>query len=504
MNLKSKLDIIKFARDPKLLNIDLLHTQEVLLKAMYGLTMTKKDKSVFEDVAGMHPPEVGKEFQEVVMILGRGSGKSTIAGIVAVYEACMNDWRPYLRKGELGWVFVVSTREQQAVDIGRNIIFSFIKNSSFLRKLIVENSIYSKENPFPRTKTGVMVLKTGVAVTALPFSARVGRGYPVCVMIMDEVGWFPRESKAEDTDQGIYDATIPRMIQFGKLSKMLLISSPGDETGLLWRKWKEREKKKALYLCLKSPTWKIRTDYDKDFFERNKILSPLSYYREFGADFSRTLNPLMTKGDIYAVMREEGDGLEPDPKYSYIMAFDAAFTGKDHFAVGVGHSQECPDGRFRVVLDVVEVIDEYYGKDLVDTAVDRIVELYRKYNVFEVYCDRYQVDAFSKLLDAHGVNVEVVNWTTVEHRLRYGRLKTLVKRKLVELPNNEELADELSGMQLKFLPTSGQYTVVHRADGHDDMADVVAEICFRLGEDEITGQGGVFMGGREARIEEKT
>jgi hypothetical protein len=494
MNLKDQIDIISFCKDPKLLNLPLLDTQEVILRAIYNLPVTPEQRKLYRDVFDTPYPKIKRPYDQTCLVLGRGSGKSTLSAAIAAYEACCTDWKKYLRPGEVANIFIFATREQQAIEVGRNMIFNMIEASPILRCLI-ESGKDQELRYLPKSRAGTMVLSTGAAITAMPCSAKVGRGYPIAIIILDEAAWYARESKNDATDQGIYDAMFPRMFQFKEDAKMIIISSPADKTGLVWERYEKREKHKDLYLCVRAPTWKMRTDLTKDqyrkFVDTQRILSPLGYNRELGAEFSSTKDPLLDRVSIERCTRKElvYTPLSRDTKYSYVMAFDAAFGDNDRFGIAIGHIEERKKDEFKVIIDLAEIVSAMPGDDFVSYAAARVVELYRKYDLFEVFCDQYQADSFGSILEGQGCNVTADAWTAATHRTKYGRLKNFVKRQLIEFPNNDDLIDELCGMQIRFLPTSGQYTVEHQIDGHDDIADAVAEVTFRLTEDLQMAQG---------------
>jgi len=436
------------------------------------------------------------ELSEIILLLGGRSGKTTIASAIAAYETCCTDWRKYTRLGELAWFFIIARREQQAMDLGRNMIFSMIKRSPLLSSLIIQDSRVSKDTTlFPNSKTGVLVLETGCAVTALPCSSTVGRGYPICGCILDEVAWFARESKNDTTDRGIYDAILPRMIQFSGNAKMVLITTPADKSGLVYEKWKARQDNAKYYFIVKLPTWKVRIDFDKHFFEHHKKMSPFGFYREFGSEFTDTVSPLLKHSEVESCMRPDAEPIPPNKDHSYFMAIDAAFGDRDRFGLAVGHVERDPgkEEEFKVVVDLVTKIDEQFNEDIVDTAADLIAEVYRKYDVFEVRGDDHQGDAFGKILDQRGVQLTTEPWSAKKHRSCYGRLRSLIKQKRISLPRNEDLLEELCGLQIKYLTGSGQYTVGHKVGGHDDMSDPVSEVVYQITEEEQVGEVGVQL-----------
>jgi hypothetical protein len=473
--------------------------------------MTRDQKSLLRKIIGGPNLKLtpGYEFSEVVLILGARSGKSRVVSAIAAYESCCRDWKPYLQKGELAWCFVIATREQQAIDIGRNMIATSIRSSPILREMIVDDVSEAQKSLFPRSKAGVLVLKTGMAVTALPCSSRVGRGYPIGCVVYDEMAYFARENKNESTDRGIYESILPRQAQFedpytGDLvAKTFIISTPADRTGLLWERYRDREKgdNRKLYFCIKAPTWKIRTDFSSKIMENLKKRAGAGFKREFGAEFVDTVSPFITKRLLEPSLRQDETPPPIDTDtHIYYIGIDAAFGERDRFGIAVGHSEDIiiEDGgekkeSFKVTIDVAQVIDSHFDKDMVDTAVEVITHYCNKYDTWQIKADQYQADAFGKLLEQNGIYVEVENWTTALHRKLYNQLRSLLLRRGISLPNNSELIEEILGLQIKFMSTSGQFTIGHRVAGHDDVSDAVALVVGDLWVEEDSQCGVDFI-----------
>jgi len=454
--------------------------------------MDLEEKQTFRTIIGSSMPKWrGKEFQEIIFILGRQSSKSTLASIIAAYEACCNPWADYNKGSEMAWVFVISVREKHAIDIGRNMIFSKIHRSPHLRSLIVDSPSMAQRSEFPYSKTGVMVLKTGAAITALPCSARVGRGYGIGCALLDEIAYYAKESKDMVTDWDIYNAILPSQIKFGSLAKRVIFSSPGEKRGFLWERYRDRLKNREYYTVIKSPTWKMRPDFPKEELEKHKRLSPLAYYQEYGAEFGEALSPLVPERDVRRVCREDNENLLPKKEFQYVMAIDTAFGDRDRFVIGVGHSEPAANDRNRVVIDVLEAIEPTYDRDIHDEAVAKLAYLYKAYDIFEIIADQYESDAFSKTLEAKGMNVIVEVWTASMHKQKYGKLRSTIKQELISLPYNEDMIDEFRTLQVKYL-ASGQMTVTHAIGGHDDFTDVIATINDKLYEEEMTAVGVEF------------
>ena len=72
-------------------------------------------------------------------------------------------------------------------------------------------------------------------------------------------------------------------------------------------------------------------------------------------------------------------------------------------------------------------------------------------------------------------------------------MRALIKRKAIELPNNKDLLQEIMGLEVRYMPNSGQYTIHHKIGGHDDISDSTAIVAYELGDDEVASTGMQFF-----------
>src|SRR4030095_17047531 len=80
-------DIVAFVKSPRWLNLPLSQYQETLLRAMYGLPMpTTKHLAIFTECTG-RTEYLPRVYQYAPVLPGAGSGKSTRAGVIALYDA---------------------------------------------------------------------------------------------------------------------------------------------------------------------------------------------------------------------------------------------------------------------------------------------------------------------------------------------------------------------------------------------------------------------------------
>src|SRR3972149_951941 len=81
---------------------------EVYLRALFGLGIReKRDLKLLRAATGLRKAPAASA-RESYVIAGRRSGKSYISALIAVYLAAFKDWRPYLSRGERGYVFIIA------------------------------------------------------------------------------------------------------------------------------------------------------------------------------------------------------------------------------------------------------------------------------------------------------------------------------------------------------------------------------------------------------------
>ena len=154
---------IEFATDPDFLGLSFQDrpAQEVLLRTLYNLPLTWKQKRILKTISPGYSQN--GELLEAVWVLGARSGKSLLASIIALYEATRQKWQQYLSPGEGAYICIIATRQKQAEQIVQANCARLIEGSP-LSNLI--EGIYGTE----------LRLKNGIRILSLPASSTAGRG----------------------------------------------------------------------------------------------------------------------------------------------------------------------------------------------------------------------------------------------------------------------------------------------------------------------------------------
>ena len=443
-------NIIEFATDPEFLGLSFEKrpAQEVLLRTLYNLPLSGKQKRILKQVSPGY--QTNGQLLEAVWVLGSRSGKSLLASIIALYEATRAKWQQYLSKGESAYICIISTRQKQAEQIIGANCARLIENSPGLSNLI--EGIYSTE----------LVLKNNMRIISLPASSTAGRGLPIAAFFLDECGHFYTEGiKA---DENIYNSLRPRMAQFPG-AKVVLISTPSAKQGLLWNFFKEGFDVPGRFTA-QGATTLMNPVIPKDFINRERARDSDYAAREFDAIFAeRTQNffPEELLNGCFTLFESSGY----KSGYSYACGIDqSGLSGRDRFAVGVAHRQ----GN----ISIVDTTRAWDTKEI-DNITAGVTELKKQYNFHRVSIDKYASGWVAASLKKLGLEVEIRPVLPVI----YTNLKSLMLARQVELPEGKDLRKALKNTQSYYSKTN-TLSIAHErsSQGHGDLADAVATAVF--------------------------
>lgn len=104
------------------------------LRALFGLPLTEDELDLYRHCTGRQEAPV-VAFREAWVIVGRRSGKSRIAALVAVDLACFVDHAKSLSPGERGTLMVLAADRRQARTVFR-YVEALIDGSPLLAKMV--------------------------------------------------------------------------------------------------------------------------------------------------------------------------------------------------------------------------------------------------------------------------------------------------------------------------------------------------------------------------------
>lgn len=207
-------------------------------------------------------------------------------------------------------------------------------------------------------------------------------------------------------------------------------------------------------------------------------LTPAEYRRLILCEWAEADDNLTTAADIAALVEHAGP-LEPRPGVRYQLALDVGLK-HDATVLVVGHLEHRA-GRGRTV--VVDRVMRWRGSPSRPVGLgdveEAVIAAHRRYNKAPIRMDPWQGAMLSERLRGAGVQVEDYNFSasSVDHLAR--TLYSLIRDRLLALPDDADLLAELSSVRLVEVRV-GTIRLDHRAGEHDDQAVTVALMASAL------------------------
>ncbi len=416
--------------------------------------------------------ESGKK--KAVLCLGRRSGKGIMSAVTCIYDAVVPDLRGYLRQGELRYVVIVATKEQQAREHIR-VIRELLRNAPDpdLAELVDANASTADE----------VVFRNGVVVRALPCSSRSIRGLAASCVVLDEFASFLTETEGPQAGQEILRAIVPSLAQFREHGRLLITSTPRYASGPFFEMYRRGESgADPDVFTVQAPTWEVnphirRSDLDGEF-----LGDPDGAAQEFGAQWVSGMGSFLDAVKVYQAVVEGRVVLPPakdqetgELRHQYIAAADPAFArGGDWFGFAIMHR-----AGERYVLDVLRA---WRGKDgplNSDATLDEIAELCAAYGVPFVISDQHSAVPISDGLRRRNVTMKYQPLTAERKLDIFTSLKRALNLGQVELLDDNAATNELVHLELRTTP--GGAPKIQAAMGHhDDRAMVIATALHEL------------------------
>lgn len=246
------------------------------------------------------------ERRELILVLGRRSGKSELSSIFAAYELykLLRRGNPQSYYGlpngsEIRVLCVANDKEQagivygsmqghlESVDYFKN---SFANQTQTYLKFRTEND---------RKRFG----DDGKATINATFKSSIAkglRGRGIICAILDEIAFFVDDGKS--SAEQVYRAIYPSLAQFSPKDKknkhiplgqthgrMVLISSPDAREGFFYRRYQmamSGDKAASNTLVIQAPTWEVNPTLDREYYEVEYYKDPKVFMTEHGGEFS--------------------------------------------------------------------------------------------------------------------------------------------------------------------------------------------------------------------------
>jgi hypothetical protein len=436
------ISISQFSADPNLLNTPLWPKQQEILSEFWQ-----------------------GNYSLAVWALGRRSGKTLMSAIVATYAATMlaDEYKKHLRPGENFYVVSVANTLDQS-KIALRGVKDLINNSPILKPLIV------------RETSDTLELSNGAVFKALPASSRSGRGMACPLLIFDELAHAVDTEGGNAAGSSLYQALSPSVAQFGRLGKILMLSSPWTQAGIFYDLFKQANSGQFDHMqVVNLATWAVNPNISQDWLEQEKARDPDLFRIEYGAEFSQSLAAFLDPALVDAAVNHHRDLLPPLPKFQgqYYLSLDPAKGGRDAYTACIVHM----DGK-RLVLDKWHEFKPSFqdGKKTqvaIAEVEDWILEHHKFYRFAKVILDQYNSQSTIQRLKGR-LPIEELTWSVPTKTKAFSKLRELFNGGNIELYPHSKGIQQLKNLIVQYRP-NGTWNVTGGAGAAvDDYALALA------------------------------
>jgi hypothetical protein len=448
--------IDKALTDPGLLGaalgpVDTFATWLSVLKAAFGLKLSRSERRAFASVAGSRKSPRAR-VRELWAIVGRRGGKSRMAAALSVFVACFVDHTGKLAPGETGWVLTLAPTQKQA-----RLVFSyalaFLQASSVLRGLIES------------TTAEEIRLAGNITIATHPNSFRSVRGRTLLGCIFDESAFWRDETSASP-DVETYIACLPSLASSGGM--LIGISSAYRRMGLLYQKFRDHYgQDDAEVLVVRGSTETFNPTIDRQIIEAARRSDPSAAQSEWDAEFRADISAFLDDATIDRSI-DDARPLELPPRLGldYVAFADASAGRHDAFTLCIGHQVgEGHEARF--IADVVRGRKPPFDPKSVAA---EFAKLSKDYRCRTIVGDNYAGEWVAQAFREAGAGY---HRSDLPKSALYLEALPFFMRGAVSIPNQPQLIRELRLLERR-THRSGKDSVDHGVGGSDDYANAVA------------------------------
>jgi len=450
-------NIIEFVESKWGLNLKLFPVQRVILKAHYGIALDDTIKFKISDWRKIHFKEYtevtylkylydtkrcnisevvpGVERRELVLAIGRRSGKTMLASIIVAYETYKlllkeSPQKYYgLPDAKMIQIVSVATDKDQAGLLYQDASAFFRGCEFFVPHSANHTQTYARfQTTWDVDKYGRYAndptAKSSINITFRSCVAKGLRGPGNIVVILDEVAHFT--DAGQSSAASVYNAITPSTATFSPKDpnnyedsigpgegRILSISSPLGKQGHFYQLFEigmKGGKASENFLCIQAPSWEVNPAVAASEFEKHFLKDPIVFFTEFGAEFTdRTRGWIEREEDLIVCIDKTRRPLVQAPsRRPHFIGIDLALV-LDASAIAIGHLEDV-GGESKIIVDLVDQIKagegDYKGEQRLDFdgVADWVQRLSRKFFIASGFCDQWAGIPFEQAMAKRGLS----------------------------------------------------------------------------------------------------
>lgn len=402
------VDVLTFIESPWGLNIKLFPVQKFIIKSFYGIDLNNKEKNIkvpditndkilytfneqefieyLYDEGRTNTKEVkDKKFNEMVLVLGRRAGKSSIASYISCYELYKlikrgdpSKFYNFPPETNISITNVAPTDEQSSVVfdmIQKNVSCSpYLKDRSINQTLTYFNLQTEADRiHLSKKKRASLTIWTGGC------SSNSLRGKNNILIIMDEMAFFI-DNNGRFSGSEVYRALKPSIGSFYDDGKVICISSPYAKYGKFYEIYQSSFDEPDKMLMFKMYTAMVNPNISPDLLRVERRRDKISFITEYGGEFSDKVTSWIDDEEIFKSCIEVGKSRPEKGEIGidYHMGIDLGLKN-DGTSIAIAHRDLKTN---KIIIDYVDVW--FSGSSDVWEKENCLYENCRKYSDYEI------------------------------------------------------------------------------------------------------------------------
>ena len=483
------VSIQTFVQDKKYLGLPEL--SPIQLEIVKHSTQIFKESTLKKLMGAEEGAEYYKKYtdNEVICMLGKGSGKDHCARISIAYTAylmhCLRDPLTYFGKAKGVYIDLLNlaVNAQQA----QRVFFEPLKN------LLLSSPFFNEVGFEPRVSE-IFFFSRPVRCFSGHSESEGWEGYEVMTVILDEIAAFKTdaelkgETRSKGSASAIYNMSkLSVMSRFPEVGKVILLSFPRYKGDFIETRFKDaNEKSEPKTWTIKAATWEVNPTIERHQLESEYIRNPIEAKMRFECEPPNMIDAYFRDPDLVRKAFHYAD----DPVNEEDGTFKPWFNNKDgktrfiHVDLALKRDRAAlcmvSSGGFKEIqtsmgveslpvvnMDLIHSWEASVGNEINFAAVRQmIVDLCRKFQVGLVTFDRWQSVEMIQSLRSQGINADFHSVKKSD----YDTLLTAIYDTRIRGYWNEILVEE----ELLKLKLFGNNKIDHPSTGSKDLADALA------------------------------
>jgi hypothetical protein len=481
---------------------------EMMLLEREGIPQKTRDQIV---------RKLGRTFTEMILVMGRRSGKSYLVAILALYAVyrLIKMEHPQKAYGLMDFdiitVLNVAKSEDQAKGAVFEKIFSLVLTSPFFGPFVAHYTQTTLHFMTPRDleeherrkRRGITEKKGTIHLISGHSNSSSLVGKTVVVLIIDEMAEMAGKKGDDGKDKELYEKLKKSLATFGSDGKTILLSNPLYETGEFYRLY-ETSFSRDHVLMFQVPTEICNPTVEKSYLEQERKDSPESYSMHFEAQFASSSKDPFLPPDVVAASFFRLDNIGRTeigkPGVSYFAHLDPAYNS-DMYVLALVHAEPMKDEKDKDGRPLMEVIVDHIHiwrpKDKhnpinPETVNQYVVDLSKRFNIVQVTYDHWNSESSIWVLKSHGINADKRVFSPGYQDMIFQNLKDLMMGERIHFYGLDTWTQDKEGVLClqEITEAKKQFTYLEKVIKHnrpkiqapyginDDIVDAVSAAAF--------------------------